>query len=277
MTGRVQGKVAFVTGGARGLGRSHAVRLAEEGADVVVLDLCRDDPHSPYPLSGRRDLEETAALVEKAGRRVIARQADVRDQAALDAAVDEAMTTFGRIDIVVPNAGLVSFGRVWELTEEQWTTALDVMLNGVFHTAKATLPPMIDAGRGGSFIVIGSVNSLRGAPQISHYVTAKHGQVGFVRSLALEVAEYSIRANLVAPGTVETDMAMSKALLKRYRPDLEDPSVEDVDGVLRARNPLPTRSVEVTDVSNAVVYLASDEARYITGTVLPVDAGWMTQ
>jgi SDR family mycofactocin-dependent oxidoreductase len=275
--GRVAGKVAFITGAARGLGRSHAVRLAEEGADIVAVDLCRDDPESPYQLGRSRDLDETARLVEKAGARIITAQADVRDQAALDAAAARAIEAFGHLDVIVPNAGLVSFGRAWELTEEQWNAALGVILTGVWHTVKATLPAMIEAGRGGSVVVIGSVNSLRGAAGISHYAAAKHGLVGFARSLALEVAEYSIRVNLVAPGTVETVMATSPAILQKYRPDLDHPTLDNVDSFLRARNPLPVRSVDPADVSNAVVYFASDDARNITGTVLPVDAGWMTR
>jgi SDR family mycofactocin-dependent oxidoreductase len=271
----LEGQVALITGAARGIGRSHALRLAEAGADIVALDICHDDPSSPYALASKSDLEETAGLVERLGRRVLAREADVRDQTALDEAVSEAIGLFGHIDVVVPNAGLVSFGRSWELSEEQWCTAIDVMLTGVWHTTKSALPSMIAAGRGGSIVVIGSVNSLRPAAGISQYVTAKHGLVGFVKSLALEVAEYSIRVNLVAPGTVETDMAMSDAILKRYRPDIEHPTAEDVEAILRARHPLPTRSIDAVDISNAVVWLASEHARYVTGSVLPVDAGWL--
>jgi SDR family mycofactocin-dependent oxidoreductase len=274
-TGRVAGKVALITGGARGLGRAHAVRLAEEGADVVVLDLCRDVASSPYAMGHDEDMAETVRLVEAAGRRVIARQADVRDQKALDDAVAETLKTFGRLDIVVPNAGLVSFGKLWELTEEQWTTAIDVLLTGVWHTVKATVPSMITAGNGGSVVILGSAVGTKASPNIGHYVTAKHGLVGLMRSLALEVAEHSIRVNLIAPGSVETPLAASDVIFQRMRPDLDSPTIEDVDERLRANHALPVRWVQPSDVSNAVLWLASDEARYITGAVLPVDAGWV--
>jgi SDR family mycofactocin-dependent oxidoreductase len=275
VTGRLDGVAALVTGAARGLGRSHALRLAAEGADIVAVDICADVSPAPYAMATPDDLAETAELVRRAGRRVVARTADVRHLDQLQAAVDEGVATFGRLDVVVPNAGVVSFGRAWELSEEQWTSAMDILLTGVWHTVKASVPAMISAGRGGAVIIIGSVNSVRPAPGISPYVTAKHGLVGLARSLAAETAIYGIRVNLVAPGTVETDMATSAAILKRYRPDLAEPTLSDVDEFLRARNPMRVRSVEPADVSNAVVFLASDEARYITGAVIPVDAGWL--
>ncbi len=272
--GRVAGRVALITGAARGMGRTHAVRLAEEGADLVLLDLCRDVAATPYAMAGDADLRETARLVEAAGGRALTRRADVRDQAALDDAVAAGLEAFGRLDIVVPNAGVVSFGKVWELTEEQWRTAIDVLLTGVWHTVKATVPAMIDAGRGGSIVVIGSAVGTKATQGLAHYVTAKHGLVGLARALALEVAEHSIRVNLVAPGSVRTDMASSDAIVRMTRPDLVDPTVDDIDAELRANHALPIRWVEPEDVSNAVLWLASDEARFITGAVVPVDAGW---
>lgn len=274
MTGLMAGRVALVTGAARGLGRAHAVRLAEEGADVVLLDLCRDVAASPYRMAGDADMEETVRLVEAAGRRALARQADVRDQAALDAAVEAGIDAFGHIDVVVPNAGVVSFGRVWELTEEQWTTTIDVLLTGVWHTVKAVVPAMIEAGRGGAIVVIGSAVGTKAAPGLAHYVTAKHGLVGLMRALALEVAEHRIRVNLVAPGSVRTEMAGNDAIVRRMLPEHESPTAADAADLMRARHALPVQWAEPEDVSDAVVWLASDHARYITGAVLPVDAGW---
>jgi (+)-trans-carveol dehydrogenase len=273
--GRVEGKVALITGAARGMGRAHALRLAQEGADIVLLDLCRDVSSTPYPMAGDEDMVETQRLVEETGRRALARHADVRDQAQLDAAVADALDTFGRLDIVVPNAGVVSFGKTWELTEEQWTTAIDVLLTGVWHTVKAAVPSMIEAGRGGSIVIIGSAVGTRPATDLTHYVTAKHGLVGLARALALEVAEYSIRVNVVAPGSVATDMASSTAIVRLTRPDLENPTIDDIDDALRANHALPIRWAEPVDVSNAVLWLSSEEARYITGAVVPVDAGWV--
>lgn len=275
-TGRVAGKVALITGAARGMGRAHAVRLAEEGADLILLDLCRGvDDDTPYGLAVDEDLTETARLVEAAGGRAIARRGDVREQRALDETVAAGLAEFGHIDIVVPNAGLVSFGRTWELTDTQWSTVLDVILTGTFHTVKACVPAMLEAGRGGSIVVIGSANGTRPAAGLAHYVTAKHGLVGLARALALEVADASIRVNVVAPGSVRTEMAGSDAIIRKMRPDLDDPTLEDVGEIMRGNHALPIQWAEPRDVAEAVLWLASDEARYVTGVVLPVDAGWV--
>jgi len=264
-----------VTGAARGIGRSIAMTLARDGADLVLLDLCRDLAESPYRMAVDGDLAETAALVEQAGGRALARRADVRDQAALDAAVADALEAFGRLDVVVPNAGAVSFGRAWELTEEQFTTVVDVVLTGAWHTMKAAVPALIEAGRGGSIVVIGSAVGTRPAQNHAHYVAAKHGVVGLARAFALEVAEHGIRVNVVAPGSVRTELAGSDAIAKLMRPDLEAPRIADASEIMRANHALPIQWAEPQDVAAAVAWLASEQARYVTGAVVPVDAGWV--
>jgi len=272
--GRVAGRVALITGAARGIGRAHALRFAEEGADLALLDLCRDVASGSYGMAVDEDLAETVALAEARGARVIARRGDVRNQEDLDRLVEEAIAEFGIVDIVVPNAGLATFGSAWELTEEEWETVVGVVLTGVWHTLKAAVPKMIEAGRGGSIVVIGSAVGTRAAGGHAHYVAAKHGVVGLARAFALEVAEHGIRVNVVAPGSVNTEMARNPAVLRLLRPDLEEPTVEDADAGLRGHHALPVRWAEPEDVANAVLWLASEESRHITGAVIPVDAGW---
>jgi (+)-trans-carveol dehydrogenase len=273
--GRVEGKVAFITGAGRGQGRSHAVRLAQEGADIVATDVCSDLDTVDYPMARADDLRETARLVEKEGQRVIAREADVRDQAALDAVVAEAVAEFGHIDIVAANAGAASYGFSWELTDAAWKELIDVMLTGAWHTVKAVTPAMIEAGRGGSVIITSSVAAMVGAARIAHYAAAKAGVGGLMRVLANELAPYGIRVNVVAPGNIETDLATNDVTLRALNPNMENPTREDVIPVLRGLHALPVGYLQPVDISNAVLWLASDEARYVTGIVVPVDAGWM--
>jgi SDR family mycofactocin-dependent oxidoreductase len=273
-TGRVAGKVALITGAARGIGRAHAVRLAEEGADLVLLDLCADLPESSYGMAVGEDLAETARLAEAEGARVVARRGDVRVQADLDAAVAAAVDGLGGLDIVVPNAGLSTFGKAWELSEDEWDTVLGVVLTGAWHTMKAAVPAMIAGGSGGSIVVIGSAVGTRAATEHAHYVAAKHGVVGLARAFALEVAPHSIRVNVVAPGSVDTVMSQNPEILKLRRPDLEAPTVADAEEQMIANHALPIRWTEPRDIANAVLWLASEESRHITGAVVPVDAGW---
>jgi SDR family mycofactocin-dependent oxidoreductase len=275
--GRVEGKVAFITGGARGQGRSHAVRLAEEGADVVIVDACEDVPTSGYAMATTADLEETAGMVEALGRRVLARRADVRDQAALDAVVAEALAALGPIEIVSANAGVANFGRSWELTDEQWNDVLDIDLTGVWRTTKAVVPSMLEAGRGGSIVLTSSAGGVQGIQNFAHYVAAKHGVVGLMKTLANEVAEHRIRVNAVVPGTVLTPMAMNEPAYKLFRPDLEAPTLDDVKDAMQSMHALPVPWLDPIDVSNAILWLSSDEARYVTGVVLPIDAGWINK
>jgi SDR family mycofactocin-dependent oxidoreductase len=273
--GRVEGKVALITGAARGQGRSHAVRLAEEGADIVAVDICADLDTVLYPMARPNDLAETVRLVEKLGRRIIAREADVRDQAALDAVVQETVGEFGHLDIVAANAGAASYGTAWELSDDTWQELIDVMLTGAWHTVKAASPTMIESGRGGSIIITSSVAAMVGAAKIAHYAAAKAGVVGLMRVLANELAPHRIRVNAVAPGNIDTDLATNEVTMRALQPDLANPTREDVNSVLYGLHALPVGYLDPVDISNAVLFLASDEARYVTGIVLPIDAGWM--
>jgi (+)-trans-carveol dehydrogenase len=275
--GRVEGKVAFITGGARGQGRSHAVRLAQEGADIVIVDSCEDVPTSAYAMATTADLEETAGMVEALGRRVLARRADVREQGALDAVVAEALDVLGPIEIVSANAGVANFGRSWELTDEQWNDVLGIDLTGVWRTTKAVVPSMIDAGRGGSIVLTSSAGGVQGIQNFAHYVAAKHGVVGLMKTLANEVAEHRIRVNALLPGTVLTPMAMNEPAYKLFRPDLEAPTLDDVKDAMQSMHAIPIPWLEPVDVSNAILWLSSDEARYVTGVALPIDAGWINK
>jgi SDR family mycofactocin-dependent oxidoreductase len=196
MTGRIEGKVAFITGAARGQGRSHALRLAEEGADIIAVDACASiGSVDKYPLATREDLDETVAEVEKRDRRIVARVADVRDGAALSAALNEGVAELGRLDIVVANAGIASYGLSWELDETTWQDMLDVNLTGVWHTAKAAVPHLIEGGSGGAMVFTSSTGGLRGIRQVGHYVATKHGIVGLMRTMANELAQHHIRVN----------------------------------------------------------------------------------
>lgn len=257
--GRLDQRVAFITGAARGQGSAHAVRLAEDGADIVAIDLV--------------DQANTVELVEARGQRIIARRADVRDQGSLDAVVAEAMETFGRLDIVVANAGIRLSGLSWEMTESQWQDAIGINLTGVWHTIKACLPAIISGARGGAIVLISSLAGLQGYGNISGYVSAKHGVNGLMRSLAVEVAPHMIRVNTVCPGLVGTDMMLNEAIYRTLRPDVENPTLEDAKKIFRSMQLLPIDWLEPRDISNAVAWLVSDEARYVTGTAIPVDGG----
>jgi (+)-trans-carveol dehydrogenase len=272
MTGRLDGKVAFITGAARGQGRSHAVRMAEEGADIIAVDICRQIESVPYELAGPADLERTAAEVQELDRRVVAIQADVRDHAALDSALAAGVAELGRLDVVCANAGILSFAGGADLTPTMWQDMIDVNLTGVWNTARVAVPHLAAAG-GGSIVMTNSAAGLRPSQNLAHYASAKHGLVGLMRSLALELAPQMIRVNSVHPTGVDTDMVMNPAMFALFRPDLAAPGRDDVRERCRDMNVLPVPWVESRDVSNAVLFLASDESRYITGVTLPVDAG----
>ena len=276
--GRVEGKVAFITGAARGQGRSHAIRLAQEGADIIAIDVCEDAPGIPYPMATEADLAETVRQVEALDRRIVATKADVRDYDALKAAVDEGVAQLGRLDIVSANAGIgASPSLAEELSEDIWTDMLNVNLSGVWRTAKAAIPHLKAGGRGGSIILTSSAASLMTYPNAAHYTSAKHGVVGLMRTLALELAPHMIRVNSIHPTTVDTDMVQNEATYRLFRPDLENPTRDDFAAAAQTLNALPIPWVETIDISNAVLFLASDEARYITGVTLPVDAGAVTK
>lgn len=275
MTGRMQGKVAFITGAARGQGRSHAVRLAEEGADVIAVDLCADiDTVSPYfSLSTEDDLAETAREVEKTGSRVVARKADVRDVEQLRSVFDEGVAQLGQVDTVVANAGIVSFSRSWEISAEQWQDVLDVNLTGVFHTAKVAIPGMIEADAGGSILFTSSIGGYKGVQTAAHYASAKHGVVGLMRTLAQELAPHNIRVNTVHPTSVDTTMIQNPGTYGQFTPEGADLTQDNAVPGFMSLNAMPVPWVDPIDVSNAILFLASDEARYVTGATFPVDAG----
>jgi SDR family mycofactocin-dependent oxidoreductase len=276
MAGRLEGKVAFITGAARGQGRSHAIRLAQEGADIIAVDLVKQIESVPYAMSRPEDLTETVKEVEALDRRIIATEADVRDFAALKAAVDDGVAQLGRLDIVSANAGIFSEGRSDELPEQTWQDMIDTNLTGVWHTAKAAIPHIKAGGRGGSIILTSSTAGLAGYENFAHYVAAKHGVVGLMRTLALELAADSIRVNSVHPTSVDTDMVNNEMTYALFAPDLppEERTKEALSPRFASMNALPVAFVEPVDISNAILFLASDEARYITGVTLPVDAGF---
>jgi (+)-trans-carveol dehydrogenase/(-)-trans-carveol dehydrogenase len=271
---RVEGKVAFITGAARGQGRSHAVRLAEDGADIIAVDICRSIDGVPYAGASPEDLAETVDQVKNLGRRIVSSQADVRDQQTLDTALNRGIAEFGRLDIVVANAGISSAPHAaQDIPEDIWTDMVDINLNGVWRTCKAAIPHIIAGGRGGSLILTSSAAGLQAYANVAHYVSAKHGIVGLMRALALELAPHDIRVNSLHPTQVDTPMIMNDSTYALFRPDLEHPTREDFAPASQAMNALPIPWVESRDVSNAMLFLASDEARFITGVALPVDAG----
>jgi len=272
MAGRVEGKVAFVTGAARGQGRSHAVRLAQEGADIVAIDIAAQIDTVPYPMATPEDLAETVRQVEALDRRIVATQADVRDFDALKAALDDGVAQLGRLDIVASNAGIAGYAPVDQITDQEWQDMIDVQLTGMWHACKAAIPHLRAAG-GGSIVITSSDAGLFGFPNLAHYNSAKHGVVGLMRTLALELAPDSIRVNSIHPTMVDTPMVNNEPTYKLFRPDVEHPTQDDLRPVAQAMNALPIPWVEAVDISNAVLFLASDEARYVTGVTLPVDAG----
>lgn len=273
--GRVQGKVAFITGAARGQGRSHAVRLAQEGAEIIAVDVCQSFGTVPYDGPTEADLAQTVKEVEALDRRILARQADVRDLSSLQAAVDEGLSQFGHIDIVCANAGIASFGPALELTEETWQEVIDINLTGVWKTVKATAPSMVERGQGGSIILTSSIAGLIAFPMLAHYTAAKHGVTGLMRTLAIELAAHDIRVNSVHPTTVDTPMVANEAVYGLFMGGLQGVTREQASEGMKALNAMPVPWVEAVDISNAVLYLASDEARYVTGTTTVVDAGAM--
>jgi (+)-trans-carveol dehydrogenase len=276
---KLSGKVALITGAARGQGRSHAVRLAEDGADIVAIDLVAPIATAYYPPAVPADLQLTAKLAEgaAAGVRVLTAEADVRDQAALDAVVARTLAAFGRIDIVVANAGTASHAPTWELSDDQWQNVVDVNLTGVWRTVRACLPSMIERGQGGAVVLTSSLAGLHGYSNIASYVAAKHGVNGLMRTLANELGPHNIRVNSVCPGLVNTDMMMNDETYAMFRPDVTSPTLEDAREVFRTMQLLPLDWLEPRDVSNAIAFLVSDEARAVTGVALPVDGGQLSR
>lgn len=277
MAGRVEGKVAFITGAARGQGRSHAVRLAEEGADIIAIDVCkRISSNEDIPAPTPDDLAETAELVKNLNRRVVTAEVDVRDYAAVKAAVDSGVEQLGRLDIIVANAGIGNGGQTLDLTSEaDWNDMIDVNLSGVWKSVKAAVPHLIAGGSGGSIILTSSVGGLKAYPHTGHYIAAKHGVVGLMRTFAVELGHHSIRVNSVHPTNVNTPLFMNEGTMKLFRPDLENPGPDDMAVVAQMMHVLPIGWVEPVDISNAVLFLASDESRFVTGLPMTVDGGSM--
>ena len=269
MAGRLEGKVAFITGAARGQGRAHAVRLASEGADVIALDNCESARTTTYPGATEEDLAETAALVEKEGRRVVARKADIRDFDAVSAVVQEGLAELGRLDVVVANAGICSAAMSWEIPVEKWRETIDTNLTGTFFTVKATVPSLIEQGTGGSIIITSSVAGLRGLPFLADYAASKHGVTGLAKTLANELAQFSIRVNTIHPHGVATGMQPAEMfeLTQRYAATLGP--------IFMGSLPDPVSQPE--DIAAAVAFLASDESRHVTGIQLPVDLGTLAR
>jgi len=271
--GRLAGKVALITGGARGQGRSHAVRLAEEGADVVLVDICAPVASAPYATADPADLEQTVTLVEELDRRALAVRADVRDLAALQAAVDGAVAELGRIDVVVANAGIAGYAPALEMDETTWQEMIDINLTGAWKTVRAAAPAIVAGGRGGSIVLTSSVAGLMGFPTLAHYCAAKHGLVGLMKVLAVELAPHRIRVNSVHPTHVDTDMIQNPAIHSLFTGGAPDTDPAMAAAAMKAMHALPISWVDPVDISNALVWLASDEARYVTGVALPVDGG----
>ena len=265
MAGRVAGKVAFITGAGRGQGRSHAIRLAEEGADIIAIDVLKDYDTVSYGMSTEADLAETVKAVEALDRRIIATQADVRDAQAVKKAVDDGVAQLGKLDIVVANAGICTVQGWNEVTPAVWQDTIDTNLTGVWNTMVAAAPHLIASG-GGSIVCTSSTAGIKGLPFLAPYVAAKHGVVGIAKTMANELAQYQIRVNTVHPTGVNTPMVAGLGGLDALIG--KDPNLGPI-----FMNTLPVESTEPRDISNAVLFLASDESRYVTGLELTVDAG----
>jgi (-)-trans-carveol dehydrogenase len=277
VAGRVEGKVVLITGAARGQGRSHAIRLAEEGADIIAIDIAAPiGSVTPefYDAATPEDLTETVRQVEKLDRRIVAKQADVRDSKGLTAAIDDAVAELGRLDAVIANAGIFTFGtETHQVPEQAWQDLMDINLTGVWHTIKAATPHLLEAGAGSSVTIISSLAGFKGLANVAAYTTTKHGVVGLMKVLANELGRHGIRVNTVHPNAVDTPMVKNETTYKLFRPDLENPTLEDAEPAFAGLNPFGIGFIDPLHVSHAVLFLTSDEARYVSGTQLSVDAG----
>jgi len=270
--GKFDGKVVLITGGARGQGRSHALKFAGEGADIAFCDIASQLDTVPYPLSGPDDLAETAERVEELDRRCVAVTADVRDLGQMQAFADRARTELGRIDILLANAGIFSFSTVAEMDDVTWTQMIDTNLTGVFHAMRAVLPTMIEQGYG-RIVATSSMAGKMGMAHIGHYTAAKWGVIGLVKSVAQEVAANGITVNAICPTTVNTDMIQNEAAYRLFLPNSPNPTKEEAGPAFQSLNAIPVPWVEPIDISNAMAFLCSDDARYITGETIAVAAG----
>lgn len=271
--GRFEGRRVLITGGARGQGRNHAVRFAREGADVAVLDIASTRIETvPYDIASPEDLEQTVALIEAEGQRGLAVQADVRSATEVNRAVERVLERFEAIDVLVVNAGICTFGALESMDEDLWQTMIDVNLTGAFNSVRAAVPGMVENGYG-RVIATSSMAGRAGWENIGHYAASKWGLIGMVKSLALEVADRGVTANIVCPSSVNTPMMHNEASYRLFRPDLEDPTMEDALPAFQSVNVLPVPYAETDDISDSVLFLASDKAKFITGATLSPSTG----
>jgi len=285
MAGQFDGKVVFVTGAARGQGRSHAVRFAEQGADVIAFDLCDQVDSVAYAMATPEDLDETVNLVDKTGRRIVAEQGDVRDFERLTDVVAAGVAEFGRLDFVLANAGIFPAAGPQRLDMAAFVDAIDINLKGVYFTIEAALPAMLRHGDGGAIVITSSAAGFKSVstgfgmmtPGAAGYTASKHGVIGVMRHYASSLAEKNIRVNSVHPTHVRTPMLHNEGTFKLFRPDLENPGPDDMAPICQMFHTLPIPWVEAEDISNAVLFLASDEARYITGSELVIDGGYVAR
>ncbi|MEI4272897.1 mycofactocin-coupled SDR family oxidoreductase [Klenkia sp. LSe6-5] len=271
---RFAGKVAFISGAARGQGRQFAVDLAKEGADIIGFDICQDIPGASVPMATRAELEETQALVEACDRRMVIGEADARDYAAVEAVLAEGIAQFGRLDVVVANAGICAGAApFWEISLEDWKSTVDVDLTGVWHTVRAATPHILDGGRGGAIVMVASAGATKGFQNITHYVAAKTALVGMLKPMAAELGPHSVRINALSPTNVNTAIYMSETNKKLFLPNNPAPTDEEYEMASRPQHVLPVGWMETRDTSSALRWLVSDDARYVTGLELRVDAG----
>ena len=277
--GTLEGRVAFITGAARGQGRAHAIRLAGEGADIIAIDICGPISQTiTYPLATSAELAETVQAVEATGRKVLAREVDIRDLAALQQVVADGVEQFGRLDVVVANAGVLSWGRTFEMSEEQWDTVIDVNLNGTWRTIRAAVPAMIEAGNGGSIILVSSSAGLKATPGNGHYSASKHGVVALTNALAIEVGEFGIRVNSIHPYSIDTPMVEKKAMMDifaKYPQYLPSFSPMPYHPVNQDGNKGLQEFMTAEEVSDVVAWLAGDGSATISGSQIAVDRGTM--
>jgi SDR family mycofactocin-dependent oxidoreductase len=270
--GKLEGRVALISGGARGQGRSHALTLAKEGADVIVFDICKQISSVEIAMARKSDLDETADMVRETGRKVVAMQGDVRDTGSLREVVDAGLKQLGKIDIVVANAGILSFGPTEALPDDVWDDMIAVNLTGVYKTVRAALPSMIARKKGGAIVLTSSTAALRPYANHIHYVAAKHGVTGIMRALAHEMAKHQIRVNCVAPAACHTDFIINPTVFQLFTGN-GNISEEEAIPAFKTLNLMDEPWIYPQDVSNAIAWLVSDEARFVTGITLPVDLG----
>jgi len=271
---RFAGRVAFISGAGRGQGRQFAVDLAKEGADIIGFDICEDIPGASTSMATKADLDQTRALVEATGRRMVAERADTRDYSAVEAVLHKGLAEFGRVDVVVANAGICcGAGPFWEISLQNWKDTVETDLTGVWHTVRAATPALIAGGRGGAIIMVASAGATKGFQNITHYVAAKTALVGMLKPMAAELGPHFIRVNALSPTNVNTAIYMTETNKRLFLPDNPDPTDEEYELASRPQHVIPIGWMETRDTSAALRWLASDEARYVTGLEMRVDAG----